>query len=275
MSRPLPWIAALVWVGCGSEDTLLGGTDLGTGPLPTTQPSIPSTSSTQLAAGLAGELVGDGGTLGDQDLMLCNLVGCTVAESEPDGTFFVPLQTGWAGALKTHGEPDGEPRLATLLLPSRVDGDAAVQLGSVYVPELAEGVPFGSPTADPQTLDAGDGLVLTLDRGNLTAAPGTWLYDLAAGRVPDGHLRSYPELGDETVVAAFALHPFGATSSTPVAVRAPVDLPAGTEVWFRSISELDGEFSDPVPGTADGTQVATEPGTGLYRLTWVIITTSP
>lgn len=269
------WAIALALTACRSGAPSIPDTGSG-GASPTAgTPASPSTGGTTAGAGFSGILLGPDGPLGDRDILLCNLIGCSVHESEPDGTFFAPSQAGWTGALKTHGEPDGEPSLAALLLPVQVLDEREVQLDALYVPELAAGVSFDSPSADPQTLDAGDGLVLTLNRGDLSAAPGTWLVDLAAARLPDDHIRPYPELGSETVVAVFALHPFGATSTTPIQVRAPVDLPAGTEVCFRSISDVDGRFSDPVPGSSDGSFATTAPGQGVDRLSWLVITTRP
>jgi hypothetical protein len=60
-------------------------------------------------------------------------------------------------------------------------------------------------------------------------------------------------------------------SSSPIAVRAPSDLPAGTAVRFRSISEIDGHLSEPALGLANGTAVETEPGAGITELTWLVI----
>ena len=48
-------------------------------------------------------------------------------------------------------------------------------------------------------------------------------------------------------------------------------LPAGTPVKFRTIDEIDGSFSAAVPGRATGTHVTTDPGTGIGRLTYLVI----
>jgi hypothetical protein len=57
-----------------------------------------------------------------------------------------------------------------------------------------------------------------------------------------------------------------------VQVEAPSTLPAGTTVRFRSISEIDGLLSQPVPGRSDGAAVRTDPGTGIRHLSWLVIT---
>jgi hypothetical protein len=117
----------------------------------------------------------------------------------------------------------------------------------------------------------GDGLQLIVRRADLTVAIGDTLVDLAARAIPMAHLHPLPALGAETVVAVYALHPFTATSKSPIAVTAPSTLPAGTSVNFRTISEIDGHLSTPVHGQADGTSVATDPSAGIVELSWLVI----
>jgi hypothetical protein len=42
-------------------------------------------------------------------------------------------------------------------------------------------------------------------------------------------------------------------------------------VRFRTISEIDGHLSEPVPGQADGSAVETDPSAGISELTWLVI----
>jgi hypothetical protein len=100
---------------------------------------------------------------------------------------------------------------------------------------------------------------------------GEFLYDLAARRLPNEHVPHYAELEGEQIVAVYALHPFAASSASPIAVRAPADLPDGTVVWFRTVDELDGNCSEPIAGQVDGGYVATAPGTGIRRITYLVI----
>jgi hypothetical protein len=70
------------------------------------------------------------------------------------------------------------------------------------------------------------------------------------------------------------LHPFAAKSAVPIAVRVPNSapaLPAGTPIRFRTIDEIDGTFSAPVPGAAEGRYLRTDPGTGIRELTYLVI----
>jgi len=54
-------------------------------------------------------------------------------------------------------------------------------------------------------------------------------------------------------------------------VRVPSDLPAGTPVRFRTIDEIDGTLSEPVPGEADGQFAATDPDAGIAELSWLVL----
>src|SRR5690606_7973377 len=112
---------------------------------------------------------------------------------------------------------------------------------------------------------------LTLNRADLTPRLGDTLVDVAARAIPEDRFPTLMELDDETIVAVFALHPFAATSSSPIGVRAPSSLAAGTVVKFRSVSEIDGKLSAPALGVADGDSVATNAGEGIEELTWLVI----
>jgi hypothetical protein len=222
--------------------------------------------------GLAGLLIGpDEQALANVDVLACQATTCLYGESGADGRFAFVLEPPARVALKTHADLTQVPRLAAALVPVAIVDDTLVDTGRLYAPDLPAGAVIGPDTADPQTLDAGDGLELTLRRADLSAPIGDFLYDVAARLLPPQHVPAYLELGDEQVVAVYAMHPFAARSSSPIGVRAPADLPDGTAVWFRTISELDGTFSDPVAGQAGGGYVATDAGTGIMRITYLVI----
>jgi hypothetical protein len=161
--------------------------------------------------------------------------------------------------------------MAAALEPVAILDDTLVDIGTVYVPQLPEGSIIELGGNDPQTLLAGDGLELTLRSDDITPPIGEFLYDVAARRLPPQHVPPYAELGAETVLAVYAMHPFTAISSSPIQVRAPADLPDGTAVSFRTISSLDGSFSDSIPGQALDGHVTTDPGTGITQLTYLVI----
>jgi hypothetical protein len=120
-------------------------------------------------------------------------------------------------------------------------------------------------------LEVGDGLELRLRRSALILPAGGVLVEAAARRVPLFQLCRQFRIEGEEILAVFALHPFGATSEVPIGVRAPVQLAAGSGVNFRTVGEIDGRWSEPVPGRSDGTGVATDPSAGIAELTWLVI----
>jgi hypothetical protein len=209
--------------------------------------------------------------IGDEDVLGCLATTCYFGKTAADGSFAFIIEPPAEVALKTHPDPARTPRWAAALEPILLDDDELVDAGTVYVPELPAGAVLDTETDAPQTLAVGDELELTVRQGDLQPPPGVFLYDLAARRIPAAHVPPYPELGDRDVVAVYALHPFETTSTSPMGVRAPLDLPEGTAVTLWTIDHLDGTFSEPVPGHVSGGAVVTDPGLGISRLTHLVI----
>jgi hypothetical protein len=203
------------------------------------------------------------------NVLCCTLATCFVSETEADGSFHFPLEPGSEVALKTHFDLYVVPRWGAALEPA-VIGDAQVDLGTVHIPDLPAGAPVGDASQDPQTLAAGDGLELTLNRADLTPELGVFIYDVAARQLPEAWIPPYPGL-EEPVLAVYALHPFATESASPIGVSVPSDLPDGSVVHFRSISHLDGSLSAPAVGHVDGGRAATDPGEGIPLLTHVVV----
>jgi hypothetical protein len=222
--------------------------------------------------GLAGTLADEAGApIVFEMVLACMATTCLFGESEADGRFEFPIEPPAEVALKTPPDLSTTPRRAAALCPVRIVDGARVTVGTLHVPSLPQGVAIGPAGADPQTLAAGDGLELTLRRADLTPRIGDVLVDVAARLVPPARVCPQLDLGGEEILAVYALHPFAAVSVSPIAVRAPSDLPSGTEVKFRTISEIDGHLSEPAPGRATGTAVETDPATGITELTWLVI----
>lgn len=222
--------------------------------------------------GLSGTLVDEAGApIRFEQVLACMATVCLFGESGADGRFVFPIEPPAEVALKTLPDLSSTSRRAASLCPVRIVDDALVRVGTFHVPSLPPGVPIGPASADPQTLMVGDGLELTLRRADLTPRIGDVLVDAAARLVPPAQVCSQLDLGGEEILAVYALHPTAAVSASPIAVRAPSDLPAGTAVKFRTISELDGRLSDPAPGRATGTAVETDPSAGITELTWLVI----
>jgi hypothetical protein len=235
----------------------------------------PGNTAPDSSMGLRGTLVADdGAAIADHPVLACMATACLLGQSGSEGQFWFSIESPADVALKTLEDLDSKPRRGALLMPVHITGSRLVDVGDVGVPTLPDGVPFAPKSAGPTVYEAGDGLILTLVRGDLTPRLGDFLRDVAARRIPLTEIRPMAGLEGERIDAVYALHPFAAVSASPIAVEAEADLPSGTAVNFRSISEIDGRLSEPVPGRADGAFVRTDPGTGLSELTWLVISHS-
>jgi hypothetical protein len=225
----------------------------------------------QDGSGVSGRLLDEtGDPRAGTQVMACMAHVCLFGNTDSAGYFSFAVDAPAEIALKTPSFAQETPRRGAALQPVRLDEDQWIEVGSVYVPHLAEGELFQAADSDPQTLSVGDGLELTLHRGDLTPLVGEVLFDAAARQIPTSRRPSL-DLDGEAVVAVYALHPFGAHSSSPIAVRMASDLSEGTEVLLRTISEIDGLFSEPISGVADGTAVVSEEGSGIFELTYLVI----
>jgi hypothetical protein len=270
-------LAAIAWAACGGDGGDGGGGD-DSGGGRADAGSVPDASAPDSGGvlpdgpGLAGVLKdGDGEILANQQVLACMSTVCLYGTSGADGSFAFPIEPPAAVALKTTEELSTEPRRGAALCPVSIDSAEPVQVGDLHCPTLPAGAPFGPPSDDPQVLAPGDGLELTLRRADLTPRVGDTLVDAAARRVPAEQVCSRLVVPGEEIAAVYALHPFGAVSASPIAVRVPSDLPAGTAVSFRTISEIDGALSEPVAGHTDGAFAATDPEAGIVELTWIVV----
>lgn len=210
--------------------------------------------------------------IGNVAVLACMSTTCLFGESDPMGHFTFEIDPPADVALKTGENLTATPPRAALLLPVQVIDSSTKDLGTLRVPTLLDPVSFGPASTDPQVLTVGDGLTLTLRLSDLAARPGDTLLDAAARRLPSAD--QYPLIGvsHQDIEAVYALHPFAATSASPIGVRAESNLPAGTAVTFRTVSELDGHLSAPASGHADGTFVSTDVGSGITELSYLVIT---
>lgn len=225
-----------------------------------------------MGPGLAGTLVDEAGQpLPENMVLACMATTCLFGDSDGDGHFFFEIEPNAEVALKTLENLNVSPRLAAALQPVRITNTDLVDVGVLHVPHLPAGVPFKPAAEDPQTLAAGDGLELTLRRADMKPRLGDSLVDVAARAIPMERFPPLPELGGEQIVAIYAIHPFAATSTSAIGIKAPSTLAAGTVVKFRAISEIDGRLSEPALGTADGSFVTTDAGAGIHELTWLVI----
>lgn len=228
--------------------------------------------STPSGPGLQGRLIdADEQPLAGVQVLACQATTCLFARSGADGRFTFAIVPPADVAVKTHAGLATTPRRAAALEPVDIVDDALVDIGNLYVADLPSGVVIGPASEDPQTLAAGDGLALTLSSVDITPNVGEFLYDVAARRLPPQHVPAYPDLEAGDVLAVYAMHPFAATCTSPIAVSVPLDLPDGSAVEFRTIHELDGDFWEVVPGHVVDGVATSDPGTGITRLTHLVI----
>jgi hypothetical protein len=227
---------------------------------------------TRVDSGVTGVLKDAAGRpLANEQVLACMSKVCFTGRSGADGRFTFSIDPPAQLVIKTDSRLSSAPRRAGALVPVQLSGKSLVDVGDVHAPDLPDGIRLDAARAQPQTIQAGDGLELTLQRSVLTPRLGEIIVDVAARRLTPVQIPQYPGLDGEEVLAVYALHPFAVKSASPVAVKAPSGLPAGTAVKFRTIDEMDGRFSAPVPGRASGTFVSTDAGSGISELTYLVI----
>jgi hypothetical protein len=214
-----------------------------------------------------------GQPIGGAAVLCCSLTACYSDSSNGDGRFSFSFEAELPVdfVLKSLEDSEAMPRRAVTMFPLNFVDVTPIDVGALFVPSLPAGAVLGPKSSDPQTLEVGDGLKLIVNSADLSPPLDVLLYDIAARRVPQERVPPLPDLGAEEVIAVYALYPFATTSESPIGVRAPSDLPPGTPVRFRSMSEFDGKLSAPAEGQADGAQVKTEPSAGIEELTWLVI----
>lgn len=258
-----------------TTDTPTVPTDSGTVPTDTVPTDTTDTTTEPLpeGPGFVGRLVDEeGAPRAGEQVLACTMVFCLTVDSDPDGRFFVPLtDVPETLAVKTHEY--WSEGIAPALLPLFVPDDVTIDVGELVCPMIAPGDAWGPVANDPQTLDAGEGLQLTVNRADVALPFGTSFDAVGAGALPLDRIPAYDGLEAEEVLAVYALHPFGATVTSPVGVSAPVDLPPGTPVYFRSIGTLGQGLSAPAIGASDGSRASTGEGEGLTELSYVVVST--
>ena len=80
--------------------------------------------------------------------------------------------------------------------------------------------------------------------------------NLAARRLPADRISAFRLPPGERIVAVYALHPFGAISDSPIGVRIPSTLPAGTPVFLAFAGANRDASRHPRPDDFDITRHA-------------------
>ena len=211
--------------------------------------------------------------IADAFMSVCNPLGCHSVNANESGGFIIPGIPVMNFGVRSHDDDSVSPVRGTVvrLFHPTVAG-VVFDAGKMYVPSMPAGAALSGPVDAPQTLSPGDGLTITFVQKDLDFPIGENKGRIATRLIPPDHVPPY-DLGGEQIIAAYAFLPYSTTSKSPVSVTAPIALPAGTVVHFRSVYEFDGRVSTPVTGHAanDGKSVSTDPGTGLDNLTWLVI----
>ena len=211
-------------------------------------------------------------------VLCCSATECPNGNTTgPDGAFTNDKLPLAQRMVKVQENLDIMPRQGETIAPVLLSMDGVtVDVGTLYIPLMGAGATFGPSLTMPQPLDVGDGLRLTMIRGDVQLSLGVKTYNVAARTVPLGHLpKTGFDVKGEKIIAVWALLPFGSTSKTPIPITAQVMAAPGAAVNFRTVSDLDGSISDAVPGHAamDGKSVSTDPGKGITTITWLLLST--
>ena len=213
-----------------------------------------------------------GENLANLMVQACTARVCLAGRTNAVGRFVIGGLEAPADVIVKTPESDATtPFRAESVTPVHLMADALVDIGTQYVVTLRPPVTLAPASSDPQTVPLGDGLTLTLRRGDLHMPPSVAQDDRISARlIPPQQLPQFAELGAEDVLSVYALFPFGAKSTSAIAVRLPTELPAGTKVHLRTIGELDGRLSAASDATSDGHVLVSQPGTGITELTWLV-----
>jgi hypothetical protein len=147
----------------------------------------------------------------------------------------------------------------------------AVLLPPLVLPRLG---PSTALPSGPREIAIDATLTLTVDGSALQLPEGS-ATGVAGARVPSGLFPDFclPGAGGQ-VIAEWALAPFGARSSAPIAVHLAENLGlARGAVWLFRVDTESGRPIQVATGSvsADGTSIASDPGVGLDQLTWLLV----
>lgn len=215
----------------------------------------------------------DGQVLAHQAVTCCSAAMCIAVSTDEQGVFsFSGLPAPLQLAIKVPEDVFATPPRAEFIAPVYLAGLELTELGDLHAPTLPALVAVAPSSSDPQTLLLGDGLELTLRRADLTFSFSAVKEEqLGARQIPPKNVPKLKNFAGETLLAVYVIYPFASTSTSPIGVRMPTTLPAGTQAQLRTISEFDGTLSAPVTMTSDGAWLTTDPGAGIHKLTWLIV----
>ncbi len=217
----------------------------------------------------------DGTPWGNASVGLCSSIAC-----------LNPILSGAAGTFEDQLSPDdyvvdvlgdnSDGGTATpVYFHLRLDSNVALT-SPIVLPETGPGVMVDGGV---QTVQVDSSLSLTVDPDSFTW-PGTPDDSIAGIRLPAGdwpasYASDLRDGGEASILAVWALNPFQAVSSTPIAVviQNQFDLAPGSHAQLFGIDVATGMPADAVDlqVAEDGGLLTTLPGQGLSELTWLLL----
>lgn len=194
---------------------------------------------------------------------------CYAFTAGSDGSFSANIGKADTYAVDATGAAS-DGRSASRTVYSRlIDQDVA--LGDIVVEETGAGQALASPK--DVAVDA-DLTLLAVDPSALTLPAGVTSAYAAGVRVAKPAFPSYDASG-KTILAMWALNPFSAKSSKPIAVTIKNDgfgLAANAKLAMRAVDDTTGLLLAEIPMTvsSDAMTITTDSG-GLDRLTWIVL----
>jgi hypothetical protein len=194
---------------------------------------------------------------------------CYAFTAGADGTFSSAIgKTDTYAVDATSAANDG--RTASRTVYSRVI-DQDVALGDIVVQETGTGISLSSAAIDV-AVDA-DLTLLAVDPTALALPAGVTSAYAAGVRVKAPAFPAY-DVSGKTILAMWALNPFSAKSSKPIAVtiKNGFGIAANAKLAMRAVDDTTGLLLAEIPMTvsSDATTITTDSG-GLDRLTWIVL----
>lgn len=255
----------------GAADMAVAAVDLARIPVDMAKMPVPT-------GGVSGVLRDEAGMpVKATSILACSATECQYGTTKDDGSFAVPNLKLIELAIKTEDEYEVTPKKAAALYPIKLtQANMIIDLKDIFVPTMTKTLPFSPTSTMAAPLALADGVTLTVvGKDLMRPITADRIEYIGAREVPAERRPPTVAIPGETVVASYAIMPFGTKSSSKIPVTVATKLAPGTVVYFRSISELDGKLSDPATGkeAQDGLSASTDPGQGITNLTWLVVST--
>jgi hypothetical protein len=203
----------------------------------------------------------------DARMQICSSI-CYAFTAGSDGTFSASIGKTDTYAVDAWNSATDNRTASRTVYSHLIDQDVA--LGDIVVQETGAGTALGS-TKDV-AIDA-DLTLLAVDPAAIALPAGVTSAYAAGVRVKAAAFPTYDAQG-KTILAMWALNPFSAKSSKPIAVtiKNGFGLAANAKLAMRAVDDTTGLLLAEIPMTvsSDALTITTDSG-GLDRLTWIVL----